>query len=555
MRKALRGWAAVVLVVAAAGVIGLQWLRATAQTSANRGAAETKGAEPATREVLEAALRDLPLADRQDFEDARRGFVATLPDVTITNEAGRPVWSLKQYAFETAEHPPATVHPSLWRQAQLNMNNGLFKVAERIYQVRAFDLSNMDVIEGDTGLIIVDPLISAETARAALDLYCAHRPSKPVVAVIYTHSHVDHYGGVRGVVDEADVKSGKVRIYAPDGFLEHAVSENVMAGNAMSRRAIYMYGALLPKGERGQVDAGLGKTTSLGTVTLIPPTDSIGRTGERRTIDGVEIVFQMAHETEAPSEMLMYFPQFRALCAAEDATHTLHNLYTLRGAEVRNAKAWWKTLNEAVELFGDKTDVVFAQHHWPDLGTASACMTFLKKQRDLYKYIHDQTLRLMNHGYTMIEIAEMLRLPPSWTGVVQPRLLRLDRATTPRPSISAISAGTTRTRPISTRCRREAAAKYVEYMGGAEAVIAKARESFKAGEYRWVAEVLNHVVFADPNNAEARQLEADALEQLGYQTENATWRNEYPDRAPSSCARECPRHPPPALAVPTRSGP
>jgi alkyl sulfatase BDS1-like metallo-beta-lactamase superfamily hydrolase len=527
MRNASRGRVAVAAAMGTILFVAIVWLRGAVEPTGTGDAAATKGAEPATRKILDEARDELPWADRQDFEDARRGFVATLPDVTISNADGRIVWSLKQYAFVAAETPPATVHPSLWRQAQLNMNNGLFKVAERIYQVRAFDLSNMDLIEGDTGLIIVDPLISAETARAALALYRAHRPDKPVVAVIYTHSHVDHYGGVRGVVDEADVKSGKVKIFAPAGFLEHAVSENVMAGNAMSRRATYMYGALLPKGERGQVDAGLGKTTSLGTVTLIPPTDSIAKTGERRTIDGIEFVFQMAYETEAPSEMLMYLPQFRALCAAEDATHTLHNLYTLRGAEVRNAKAWWKTLNEAVELFGDKTDVVFAQHHWPTW-ERERCLTFLKKQRDLYKYIHDQSLRLMNQGYTMNEIAETLRLPPQLARVWYNRgyygSTSHDSKAVYQRYLGWYDSNPAHLNPLPPQ---EAATHYVEFMGGAEAVIAKARESFAAGQYRWVAEVLNHVVFADPANAEARRLEADALEQLGYQTENTTWRNEY----------------------------
>ncbi len=301
-----------------------------------------KDATPLTKDRHAAALKALPLADRQDFADAERGFVGSLPDAAITGADGRSVWNLAPYDFLASDTPPPTVHPSLWRQAQLNMRHGLFQIAERIYQVRGLDLSNMDIIEGDTGLIVIDPLISAECAKAALELYFAHRPRKPVVAVLYTHSHVDHFGGVKGVISEEDAASGKVKVIAPEGFLEHAVSENVLAGNAMIRRATYMYGPLLQRGARGQVDAGLGKNISTGTVTLIPPNDIVKETGETRTIDGVKMEFQMAQGTEAPAEMIIYFPQFRALCIAEVATHTLHNLYTLRGAEVRSAQAWWK---------------------------------------------------------------------------------------------------------------------------------------------------------------------------------------------------------------------
>ena len=479
-----------------------------------------------TRQSNASVAQQLPFQDSEDFEDARRGLVATLPDATIRSADGRVVWSLKDYEF-LKDEPPATVNPSLWRVARLNLNHGLFKVADRIYQIRGFDISNMDIIEGDAGLIVIDPLVSAEVARAGLELYYQHRPRKPVVAVIYTHSHVDHYGGVKGVVSEDEVRSGKVTVLAPEGFLEEAVSENVFAGNAMGRRAIYMFGILLPKGERGQLDSGLGKTTSVGTVTLIPPTDLVKKTGETRTIDGVEMTFQMAPRTEAPAEFLIHFPQVRALCAAEDATHTLHNLYTLRGAQVRDAKSWWKTLNESVVLFGGKTDVVFAQHQWPTWGQKKV-LDYLKKQRDLYKYIHDQSLRLMNHGYTMLEVAEMVKLPRS-----------LDREWYNRGYYGSVNhdakavyqryLGWYDSNPANLHSLppEEAAKKYVEFMGGPAAVIARARESFNKGEYRWVAQVMNHVVFADPENRQARELQAAALEQLGYQTENPTWRNEY----------------------------
>lgn len=486
-----------------------------------------KDATAITQQANSAWLNQLPFNDRQDFEDAQRGFVATLPKVSIKTANGVTAWDLSAYDFLKQDRAPSTVNPSLWRQAQINMNNGLFRVTEGIYQVRGFDLSNMDILEGDQGLIVVDPLLSAEDAKAGLDLYYVNRPKKPVVAVIYTHSHIDHYGGVKGVVSEADVKAGKVKIYAPEGFLEEAISENVYAGNAMSRRARYMYGAVLPRGEKGQVDAGLGKTNSLGTVTLIPPTDIIKKTGEKRQIAGIDFVFQMAPDTEAPAEMLFFLPQFKALCAAEDATHTLHNLYTLRGARVRDASKWWKTLNEAIGNFGDNTEIAFAQHHWPTWGH-DRVISFLKDQRDLFKYILDQSLRLMNEGYTSAEVAEMIKLPPGLANKWYDR----DYYGTVNQNAKAVyqrylgwyDSNPANLYPLPPE---EAARHYVEFFGGAEVAINKARDSYAKGEYRWVAEAMKQVVFADPNNKEARSLEADALEQLGYQSENATWRNEF----------------------------
>jgi alkyl sulfatase BDS1-like metallo-beta-lactamase superfamily hydrolase len=473
-------------------------------------------------------VSQLPFSDKQDFEDAKKGFIGTNPGLVIKDaKDGHVIWDLGTYQFINGDKVPNTINPSLWRQATLNLNNGLFKVADRIYQVRGYDLSNMDIIEGNTGLIIVDPLISKETAKAALDLYYQHRPKKPVVAVIYTHSHADHYGGVKGVVNEEDVKAGKVKIYAPKGFLEEAVSENVYAGNAMARRSLYQYGAALPRGAKGQVDAGLGKTTSLGNVTLIAPTDEITKTGEKRSIDGIDIVFQMAPHTEAPAELIMYFPQFKALCTAEDATHTLHNLYTLRGAQVRDAAAWWKTLNETIELFGDKAEVVFAQHHWP-MWDNKRIVDFLESQRDLYKFIHDQSLRLMNQGYTMNEIGNMIELPKSlaakWYNRDYYGSISHDSKAVYQRYLGWYDSNPAHLNPIMPT---ESSKKYVEYMGGTNAVINKATAAYKKGEYRWVAEVMNHVVFAEPKNQTARNLQADALEQLGYQQENPTWRNEY----------------------------
>ena len=487
----------------------------------------TNDATAATRDANADVLKRLPFANRQDFEDAQRGWVGSLDSGEIRSADGRVVWNLDAYAFLRDDASPASVNPSLWRQAQLNLKHGLFKVTDRIYQVRGFDLSNMTIVEGDSGLIVIDPLLTAETARAAIDVYYKYRPKKPIVAVIYSHSHVDHFGGVKGVVSQDDVKAGKVKIYAPEGFMEEAISENIFAGNAMSRRAQYMYGALLPKGPQGQVDAGLGKTVSLGTITLIPPTDLIGKTGETRTIDGVRIEFQMAPGSEAPAEMLMYFPQWRALCAAEDATHNLHNLYTIRGAQVRDANQWWRALDETIDRYGNRTDVIFAQHHWPKWGQQNIT-GFLSRQRDAYKFIHDQTLHLANQGYTMTEVGERVKLPPSLASQWDLR----DYYGTVNHNAKAVyqrylgwySGDPADLHPLPPE---ESAQRYVQYMGGADKILAQASKSYAQGDYRWVAQVVKHVVYADPSNQAARKLEADALEQLGYQTEAASWRSAY----------------------------
>ena len=478
--------------------------------------------------ALNRAVRDtLLFADTQDFEDARRGFIGSLPEVEITNAAGRVVWSLKEYGFLDAEQAPPTVNPSLWRQARLNMHHGLFRVADRLYQIRGFDISNMTIIEGERGLVVIDPLISTEVAWAGLELYFTHRPRRPVIAVIYTHSHVDHFGGVRGVVDEKAVQAGQVEIIAPTGFMEEVVSENVLAGTPMVRRAHFQFGATLPKGPRGQVDAGLGKVTSRGTVTLIPPTRVIEEAFETHRVDGIEIVFQLAPETEAPAEMHMFYPALRALNLAENATHNLHNTYPLRGAQVRDANAWARYLNEALDRFGRDADVVFAQHHWP-VWDNPRVLEFLAKQRDCYKYLHDQTVRLMNHGYKSAEIAERLTLPPS---LARTWYLRGYYGTFSHNSkavyqryLGWYDANPANLNPLPPV---ERGRKYVEYMGGAAAVVARARQDYARGEYRFVAEAMSHVVFADPSDAEARQLGADALEQLGYAAESATWRNAY----------------------------
>lgn len=487
-----------------------------------------KDATDATRAANDKLLGELPFSDTSDFDNAHKGFIAPLPTETIKGQAGNLIWNPELYRFINKDAAaPGTVNPSLWRQSQLINIGGLFEVTDGIYQVRNQDLSNMTIIEGSEGITVIDPLISAETAKVALDLYYEHRGQKPVKAVIYTHSHVDHYGGVRGVVDEADVQSGDVKIYAPEGFVEAAVAENVMAGNAMSRRASYMYGNLLPADAKGQVGAGLGTSTSAGTVTLIPPTDIISETGHKETIDGLTYEFLMAPGSEAPSEMLWYVEEKKAIEAAEDATHTLHNTYSLRGAKIRDPLAWSKYLNEALAMWGDDAEVVFAQHHWPTWGNNNV-KELLTKQRDLYRFINDETLRLANQGYTMREIAEQLELPESlntfWANRGYYGSMYHDVAATYVFYLGWFDGNPATLHALTPA---DSSKNYVEFMGGADAVLKKAKESFAKGDYRWVAQVVNHVVFADPDNQAAKDLQADALEQLGYQAESGPWRNFY----------------------------
>ncbi|MFN8523261.1 MAG: alkyl sulfatase dimerization domain-containing protein [Chloroflexota bacterium] len=484
-------------------------------------------ATPITR-TRNRAMRDaLPFHETQDFEDARRGFLGTWPEAEIRHADGRVVWSLADEPFMDSDEAPDTVNPSLWRQAQLNKLHGLFKVTDGIYQVRGFDASNMTVIEGNRGVIVIDPMISIETAAAGLALYRHHRGERPVTAVIITHCHVDHYGGIRGVVTEDDVRSGRLDVIAPDQFMETVVAESVLPGPARNRRQQYQFGTLLPRGPRGQVDIGMAKTLSRGTISLIPPTHSITDPIERHTIDDVEIVFQLAPQTEAPAEMHMFYPAFRALNLAENATHTMHNVYPIRGAEVRDANRWAQYLNEALDRFGSDADVAFAQHQWPVWGN-NRVRDFLSKQRDAYKYLHDQTLRLMNHGYTADEIADRLALPKSLEQVWHVRgyygTFSHNAKSVYQKYLGWYDANPAHLDPLPPG---ERGRKYVEYMGGATAVIERARRDFVQGEYRFVAEAMSHVVFADPSNADARALAANALEQLGYAAESGTWRNAY----------------------------
>ncbi|HMI82372.1 MAG TPA: alkyl sulfatase dimerization domain-containing protein [Solirubrobacterales bacterium] len=472
------------------------------------------------------AAASLPPLEDEDFAEASRGLVAAFEPATVTGEEGNVVWDMESYGFLDGE-PPETAHPSLWRQSRLNRIAGLFEVAPGFYQLRGFDLSNMHVVEGERGIVVVDPLISAETAAAALALYREHRGERPVTGLVYTHSHIDHFGGAKGVVSAEEVAEREIPVLSPEGFLHHAVSENVYAGTAMGRRAGYMYGALLDRGPDGQVGSGLGQTTSLGTLTLIPPNREIARSGQEETIDGVRMVFQLTPGTEAPAEMNIHFPDHRALCIADNALQTMHNTLTLRGAVVRNPHVWAGYLDETIELFGDKSDVLFAGHQWPRWGN-ERIVEFLKKQRDLYGYLHDQTLRLLNRGLTGPEIAETLELPPELASEWHCRGYYGSVSHNVK-AVYQLYMGWFDGNPahLWEHPPVESAKRYVEFMGGAEQVLERARESFAAGDYRWVAEVVNHVVFAEPDNGAARELQADALEQLGYGAENATWRNFY----------------------------
>lgn len=486
-----------------------------------------RDAEPATRAANAALAARLPFEDTADFEAAQRGLIAPVPGGAVRTAGGTVLWNLGEYGFIDGELAPTTVNPSLWRIARLNLANGLFKVTERLYQLRGFDIANMTVIEGASGLILIDPLTTAEVASAALEHYWAHRPKKPVVAVIYTHSHIDHYGGVRGVIDDADVKTGKVEVIAPAGFMEAVSGENVLAGPPMMRRAQFQFGSLLPRGPRGQVDAGLGKGVARGTPGLIAPTRSIERPVEEHVIDGVRIVFQLAPETEAPAEMHMFYPELGVLNMAENACPLLHNFIPLRGSVVRDPRIWSKYIGDAIALYAPQTEILIGQHHWPTWGRAKV-IEYLEAQRDLYKHIHDQTLRWMNKGWRPAEIAERIDLPPGlaerWSvrgyyGTVSHNVKAVYQR-----YLSWYDANPCNLHPLPPA---PAARKFVEYMGGAAAVIERARADFAKGEYRWVAQVLKEVVYAEPGNLDARALCADALEQMGYQAESATWRNAF----------------------------
>ncbi|WP_235997764.1 alkyl/aryl-sulfatase [Nocardiopsis coralli] len=452
--------------------------------------------------------------------DADRGLIARLEPGQVYDADGRVVWDADSYAFLDAPCPD-TVHPGLWRQSQLCARQGLYRVADGIFQIRGLDLSNMTLVEGDEGLVVVDPLMSAETAAAGLELYREHRGARPVSAVVYTHSHVDHFGGVGGVTD------GGVPILAPAGFMENAVSENVHAGPAMSRRSVFHTGAHLDAGPEGRVGIGLGQGASTGTVTLIAPNRTITRTGQEEVVDGVRIVFQLTPGTEAPSEMNFLLPDHRALCMAENATHTLHNILTLRGAKVRDARVWSHYLDESLHRFAHDVDVLFASHHWPTWGTENI-VAFLTEQRDLYAYLHDQTLRMMNQGMVGSEIAERFRMPPGlenrrhthgYYGAVSHNV----------KAVYQHYMGWFDGNPahLWEHPPRESALRYVDCMGGVDEVVRKAERYRDEDDARFAVTLLNHAVFADPGHLRARETLAAVYDELGRGAECGTWRNFY----------------------------
>ena len=468
-------------------------------------------------------VSDLPFDDTTDEKNADRGFVAALKDPVIKGEQGNVVFDAGAYEFLDAECPD-TVNPSLWRQGRLCARSGLYEVTEGVYQIRGLDLSNMTLVEGEHGVIVIDPLMSIETAAAGLALYREHRGERPVTAMIYTHSHGDHFGGSRAIVPHGVTG---IPVVAPAGFLEHAVSENVYAGNAMTRRGAFMYGAGLPKSPTGQVSSGLGGVPSLGTISLVAPTVDITETGQELTVDGVRIVFQLTPGTEAPSEMNFLLPGRRALCMAENATHTLHNILTLRGAVVRDPRIWAHYLDETLVLFQGKADVAFASHHWPTWGEEEFT-AYLTLQRDIYAYLHDQTLRLLNQGLTGPEIAEEIKLPPV-----------LEKTWAVRGYYGSVSHNV---KAIYQRYMgwfdgnpahlwehppTELAKRFTADYGGIDAIVARGRQYADDGDLRFAATLLNHAVFAEPGHAGAREALAAVYDRLARGAENATWRNFY----------------------------
>ncbi|QFU24521.1 MBL fold metallo-hydrolase [Shewanella eurypsychrophilus] len=491
-------------------------------------AVDSFGFTPATHHTLEAnsaLLTQLPFEDMQDFTDANRGFIAKLPDLKVVDAQGKNIWDRPAYDFIQGE-APASVNPSLWRQASLNNIHGLFEVTQGVYQVRGFDLANMTVIAGKSGWIIVDPLTTAETAKAALAFVNNQLGERPVSGIIFTHSHMDHFGGALGLLDDAQLADiGAIDIVAPAGFMHEATSENVMAGTAMSRRAMYMYGKQLPRSPRGHIDSGLGKEPAFGTFSILAPTITV-EVDETKVIDGVKFEFQIVSGTEAPSEFTFYLPELQAYCGAELVSKTMHNLYTLRGAKVRDALEWSRSIDEALTN-QQEAKVYFGSHHWPIWG-GDAIADFLGKQRDTYKYIHDQSVRMLNQGLTPAEIAEAIEMPPALASTFASRgyygTAKHNAKAVYQAYLGWYDANPANLDPLP---ESQSAQKYVDLMGGAAAVLAHGEQAFVTGEYRWAAELLNKLVFADSTNLAAKELLAKSYDQLGYQAESAAWRDVY----------------------------
>jgi alkyl sulfatase BDS1-like metallo-beta-lactamase superfamily hydrolase len=508
---------------------------ACAQTGETAGQTDGKAAAttlpagvatPQTAAANKAVLSQLNFNDRDSYDSVKKGLIAQLKDPVIRDKNGKVVYNADNFAFVKGQAPD-TVNPSFWRQSELNAQHGLYKIADRIYQFRGYDIANMTLIEGNTGWIIIDTTTAAEVSAAGLKLANDTLGKRPVKAVIITHSHTDHFGGMLGVVSPEDIKSKRVQIIAPEGFLEESVSENLYAGNVMGRRARFSYGDGLPTSPTGSIGTGLGVNLSQGSIGIAPPTRTISRTGEKLTVDGLDIVFQNAPGTEAPSEMMFYFPQLKALCLSEDATYVMHNLYTLRGAKVRSPLVWANTLTQTLQLFGDKAEVAFASHTWPTWGNAQI-KKFVTNQRDMYKFINDQTLRLANQGYNPAEIAERIKLPDALGKEFYNRgyygSLKHNVKATYQLYLGFYDGNPA---TLDALPRTDSAKRYVEAMGGADNVLKLGRAAFDKGDYRWTAELVNYLVYADPTNKAARELQAAALEQLGFQAESATWRGFY----------------------------
>ena len=506
--------------------LALMLLAGVSTTAAMAQDMAPKPASPATIAVQRAEAAALPTEDGRDVEFANRGFLGTRTDPLIKAKDGRPVWNLDAYAWMDGKAPD-TVNPSLWRHQSILRRHGLFTLSHGMWQVRGFDISNMTVIRGKTGWILVDPLTNRETAAAAMELVNAKLGARPVTAVIYTHSHGDHYGGIRGVVSQDDVKAGKVAIIAPDNFIEETSSESVMAGPAMGRRVNYQFGGSLTPGPMGQMGSGIGSAIPAGEVTLIAPTMTIQKTGEKHVVDGVALEFQMVPETEAPAEMNVMFAEAKTLLVGELATCSLHNILTPRGAKVRDAHAWAGYLTEAIALYGDRTESFAASHCWPRFGKDEV-RSFLGAQRDNYKYLHDQSVRMMNKGMTQAEIAEAIKPPPAisgqWFNKGYYGTYSHNSKAVYQRYLGWYDAVPANLNPWPAEVR---AKKYVAAMGGAAKVLVVARKAMVDGDYRWSADVLNQLVFADPANKAGRAALADSYEQLGYQAEASTWRNMY----------------------------
>ncbi|MCU0446421.1 MAG: MBL fold metallo-hydrolase [Microscillaceae bacterium] len=480
-----------------------------------------------TQAIHRQVINYLDFKDSTDFINARRGFIATLQDPIIRNSDGTVAYNLNEFDFLQA---PAAVsaNPSLWRQSQLNRIHGLFEVLkDKIYQIRGFDLANMTFIASENGWIVIDPLTSEASSRAGLDLVNSKLGKKPIKAIIFTHSHIDHFGGVKGIVSEEQAKQDKVEIIAPEGFFEHAISENVIAGNAMLRRAMFMFGQLLERSPKGLIGNGLAQVAARGKTGILKPTQTIKQNIQKMTVDGIEMIFQNTPGAEAPAECMFYFPQWKAFCQAEEINHTLHNLLTPRGAQVRDGLKWAKYIDQTIQLFGKAVEVSFGSHHWPTWENQKI-LKLWQNQRDLYKFIHDETLYLANQGFTMSEIAEMIQLPDALAKAFANRdyygTLRHNAKAQYQLYYGWFDANPAHLNPLPPT---EESKKYVEYMGGTENILAKAQKDFDKGEFRWVAKALNHVVFAEPQNQKARELLAKTYTELAYQAESGVWRNFY----------------------------